>query len=114
GKSVYYLNIGQPDIETPVEFFVIVKKYKNKVLNYAPSEGLKTLITSIRDYYINRNVILEEKNIIVTSGASEAILFAISVVCNPNDEILIPEPFYVNTVNFIDQLSVKVVPIPTR
>lgn len=113
GINVYYLNIGQPDIKTPLEFYQAINKFDSEVLKYAPSQGMKSLIQSIQSFYKQYDIHLKESDVIITSGASEAILFAISVICNPSDEILIPEPFYVNTVNFVNQLSVKVVPIPT-
>lgn len=113
GKNVYYLNIGQPDIKTPAEFFKVINSFDNDILKYAPSQGIKSLIQSIQSFYKQYEVNLRESDIIITSGGSEAILFAISVICNPFDEILIPEPFYVNTVNFVNQLSVKIIPIPT-
>lgn len=114
GKKIYYLNIGQPDIQTPNSFFDAINNFQMHTLKYAHSRGNHDLIKEVISYYHTFNIHLKTNNIIVTNGASEAISFAISVICNPSDEVLLPEPYYVNTANFIDQLAVKVKPIPTQ
>jgi len=113
GKTIFYLNIGQPDIQTPKTFFDAVNNIKMHTLKYAHSRGNQELIEEMIRYYDTFDIHLKTNQIIVTNGASEAISFAISVICNPLDEVLLPEPYYVNTANFIDQLAVKVKPIPT-
>ena len=114
GIKINHLNIGQPDIETPSVFMDEIKKYENKVLKYAPSQGLDILQDAIVKYYRYKNIHLSREHIIITTGASEAILFVVTAICDIGDEILIPEPFYVNTRNFFDQLGVEAIGIPTE
>lgn len=95
GKTVYHLNIGQPDIETPRGFFVDAKVAPD-VLAYSPSQGLPESRAALVSYYARHKIAFNADQVIVTAGGSEAILFAILTVCNPGDEILIPEPFYAN------------------
>jgi len=113
GKKIYFLNIGQPDIQTPKSFFEAVKRQKIETLKYEPSQGNRKLIESIVSRFKEDDIIFDYKDIIVTNGASEALLFAISAITDPQDEILIPEPFYVNTVSILKQFSINVVPILT-
>lgn len=114
GKKIYYLNIGQPDIETPRTFFDAIKSKDLKILKYENSRGNPQLIDAMISYFNLFDISLTCDDIIITSGASEAISFAVSTICNPEDEILIPEPFYTNTVNFLQQLNVKIIPIATE
>ena len=113
GKKIYYLNIGQPDIETPRTFFDAIKSKELKVLRYENSRGNPQLINSMISYFNFFDISLTFEDIIITSGASEAISFAVSIICNPEDEILLPEPFYTNSFNFLQQINVKIVPIAT-
>lgn len=114
GKHVYHLNIGQPDIETPPNFYQAIKTFHDAVLAYAPSEGLPVVLNSFARYYQNRGIDLKSNEIIVTNGGSEAILFSLIAICDPGDEILVPEPFYTNYNGFASAINVKVVPITTR
>lgn len=114
GKKVYHLNIGQPDIETPSLFFEAIEKHKEAVLAYAPSEGLEVVRKSFSRYYTERGISLSPEEIIVTNGGSEAILFALVAICDPGDEIIVPEPFYTNYNGFAAAVNVKVVPLTTK
>jgi aspartate aminotransferase len=114
GKKVYHLNIGQPDIETPQSFFNAVKNFDEKVLAYTFSQGIPQLINSFIKYYKNYNINLEEDEILITNGGSEALLFSLIAVCDYGDEVLIPEPFYTNYNGFSNAAGIKVVPITTR
>ncbi len=111
GVKVYYLNIGQPDIETPVDAINAVKKSDIKVLAYSKSEGDLVLREKISKYYKSHNVEITTSEIIVTSGASEALLFTIGSIMDPDDEVIIPEPFYANYNGFSIANGVKIVPI---
>ena len=111
GVKVYHLNIGQPDIETPVDAINAVKKSDIKVLAYSKSEGDLVLREKISKYYKSHNVEITTSQIIVTSGASEALLFTIGSIMDPDDEVIIPEPFYANYNGFSIANGVKIVPI---
>lgn len=113
GKKVYHLNIGQPDIKTPEGFFRAVREYKGEVLEYALSEGLPELIESIKKYYEGYNIQLDNDEIIITNGGSEALLFTMLTICDDGDNILVPEPFYSNYYNFSKSVGVNINPITT-
>ncbi|MBS4536266.1 pyridoxal phosphate-dependent aminotransferase [Clostridium sp. D2Q-14] len=114
GKKVYHLNIGQPDIKTPVEFMDAIKEYDEEVLSYASSQGLPELINSFIKYFETYDIHFEKDEILVTNGGSEAILFSLLAVTDNGDEVLIPEPFYTNYNGFGSSAGVKVVPITTK
>lgn len=114
GKKVYPLNIGQPDIETPDTFFDAISSFKEDVLKYANSQGINDLIDSFIKYYKEWNINFERNEMLVTSGGSEALLFAIMAICDVGDEIIIPEPFYTNYNGFSEAAGVKVVPFITK
>ena len=111
GIKVFHLNIGQPDIETPKNAINAVKNADIKILAYSKSEGDLVLREKISEYYQTFNVFVSSSEIIVTSGASEALLFSIGSIMDPNDEIIIPEPFYANYNGFSVANGVKIVPI---
>ena len=111
GVKVFHLNIGQPDIETPKNAINAVKNADIKILAYSKSEGDLVLREKISEYYKTFNVLVSSSEIIVTSGASEALLFSIGSIMDPNDEIIIPEPFYANYNGFSVANGVKIVPI---
>ena len=96
GKHVYHLNIGQPDIATPPEFFQAFRDADVKVLAYSPSAGTTGLRQQISNYYDRLGYSLDIDQILVTTGASEAISFIVAAICNPGEEIIVPEPFYAN------------------
>lgn len=114
GKKVYHLNIGQPDIETPREFFDAIKNFDEKVLAYAFSQGIPELIDSFIKYYKGFGVSYEKDEILVTNGGSEALTFSLIATCDNDDEVLVPEPFYTNYNSFGKSAGVKIVPITTK
>jgi aspartate aminotransferase len=113
GVKVYHLNIGQPDIETPPAILDAVKHADMKVLEYSHSAGNESYRRKLVEYYQRNNINIDHNEIIVTTGGSEAILFAIMSCMDPGDEIIIPEPFYANYNGFSTTAGVKVVPIPS-
>jgi aspartate aminotransferase len=114
GISVYHLNIGQPDVLTPDTFMEGVESYKDKVLEYSNSQGLDPLIESFIKYYEEWDIEFHKDEIMVTNGGSEAIMFAFMAICDPGDEVIVPEPFYTNYNGFADVASVNVVPFITK
>ena len=113
GVKVYHLNIGQPDIITPVGFFDAVKNFDKKVLEYAGSQGVPELIEAIRKYYTTYDMNFANEDIIITNGGSEALLFSFMAACDPGDNILIPEPFYTNYNGFAQCLNINVKSVTT-
>ena len=113
GVKVYHLNIGQPDIATPQSILDAVKHTGMKVLEYSPSPGFESYRKKLVEYYKRNNINVTSGQIIVTTGGSEAIMFAIQSCMDPGDEIIIPEPFYANYNGFSTSSGVKVVPIPS-
>ena len=113
GLKVIGLNIGQPDIETPEVFFKALKKFDSKVVAYCDSKGTSPLIESMLKYYNRLGYELEQDNLLITSGGSEALMFTLLTICDIGDEIIIPEPFYTNYNGFSDIASVKVRPFRT-
>jgi aspartate aminotransferase len=113
GTKVYHLNIGQPDIETPKSILDAVRHTDMKVLEYSPSAGFESYRKKLVTYYQRNNITVTSNQIIVTTGGSEAIMFAIMSCLDPGDEIIIPEPFYANYNGFSTSSGVKVVPIPS-
>jgi aspartate aminotransferase len=113
GTKVYHLNIGQPDIETPKAILDAVRHTDMTVLEYSPSAGFDSYRKKLVTYYKRNDIDVTTGNIIVTTGGSEAILFAIMTCMDPGDEIIIPEPFYANYNGFAITSGVKVVPIPS-
>lgn len=114
GKKVYHLNIGQPDIETPSEFFNAVKNFDEKVLKYSFSQGIPELIDALIKYYKRYDMNFENDEILITNGGSEALLFSLIAVADHGDEVLIPEPFYTNYNGFSSAVGVNVVPMTTK
>ena len=114
GTKVYHLNIGQPDIETPKTALDALKNIDLKVLEYALSEGNLDYRKQLEKYYHSIGFKdLTTDNFIVTNGGSEALNFALSVVCDNGDEVIIPEPYYANYNGFTNAIGAKVVAIPS-
>ena len=101
GKTVFYLNIGQPDIKTPTVALDAVKNNEIETLAYARSEGSESYREKLASYYKKHNVLVSSNDIVITTGGSEALLFTIGSIADPGDEIIIPEPFYVNYNGFM-------------
>ncbi|MDR2653201.1 MAG: pyridoxal phosphate-dependent aminotransferase [Prevotellaceae bacterium] len=113
GVKVYHLNIGQPDIITPPLALEAVKKYDAKVIEYSHSAGNESYRKGLAKYYQRIGIDINENDMIITTGGSEAITIAMMSCLNEGDEIIIPEPFYTNYNAFALQAGVKVVPIKT-
>lgn len=113
GTRVYHLNIGQPDIETPPAMMDAVRQADIRVLEYSHSAGNESYRKKLSEYYVRLGISVSASDIIVTTGGSEAIVFAFMACLNPGDEIIIPEPFYANYLGFAVMAGVKVVPIPS-
>ena len=114
GIKVYHLNIGQPDIESPREALDAVKNNQLKVVAYAKSGGNDSLREGVARYYQGIGINVEAADINITNGGSEALQIALSVTCNPDDEVIVFEPFYTNYNSFALQNDVKLVPITTH
>ncbi|MAZ00931.1 MAG: aspartate aminotransferase [Flavobacteriales bacterium] len=113
GNQVYHLNIGQPDIKSPDIAINAVKNIKREVFEYSHSAGLQSYREKISEYYLKLNLHITSEDIIVTNGASEAILFAINSCLDSDDEIIIPEPFYANYNGFAKSCNAIIKPIKT-
>ena len=113
GIKVYGLNIGQPDVPTPPEGLEALKHIDRTVLEYSPSEGLMSLRKKLREYYKRFNIDVDVEDIIVTTGGSEAVLFAFMACLDPGDEIIVPEPAYANYMAFAISAGAKIVTIPS-
>ena len=114
GKKVYHLNIGQPDIKTPEEYFNAIRNFHPSTVAYQPSQGIPELREAISNYYKAMNVNYEPNEVYVTCGGSEALQFVVMIICDPGDEILVPEPFYANYNTFAKLALAKLRPIPTK
>ena len=111
GNKVYHLNIGQPDIKTPEVAMNSIKNLDIKVLEYSHSAGFESYRTKLSQYYINHGLPINVADIIITTGGSEALLFALGSTMDQGDEIIIPEPFYANYNGFSTASGVNVVPV---
>ncbi|MEF9990496.1 MAG: pyridoxal phosphate-dependent aminotransferase [Romboutsia sp.] len=114
GTKVYHLNIGQPDIKTPSGFFDAVKNFNQEVLEYAVSPGIPELIQAMRDYYTTYDMHFENDEILITNGGSEALLFTMMGICDPDDNLIVFEPFYTNYNGFGQCVNVNINPITTK
>ncbi len=114
GIKVYHLNIGQPDIESPKEALDAVKNNNLKVVEYAKSGGNDSLREGLARYYKGIGINVEASDINITNGGSEALQIALGVTCDPDDEVIVFEPFYTNYNSFAVQNDVKLVPITTH
>ena len=100
GIHIYHLNIGQPDIQTPSCALEAVHNFNQKILDYSPSQGTKSLRTKMVGYYAEYGIDQSPDEIIITSGGSEAIMFAYMACLNPGDEIIVTDPSYANYMAF--------------
>jgi len=114
GYKVYHLNIGQPDIKTPEIVTQAVKNADIKVLEYSHSAGFESYRTKLAQSYQKIGLPVEPQDIIITTGGSEALMFALGSTMDYGDEIIIPEPFYANYNGFSISSGVKVVPVTSR
>ena len=113
GIHIYHLNIGQPDIQTPRCALEAVHNFDQKILDYSPSQGTKSLRTKMVGYYAEYGIDLSPDEIIITSGGSEAIMFAYMACLNPGDEIIVTDPSYANYMAFAISAGAKIRTIAT-
>ena len=114
GIKVYHLNIGQPDLNSPEVALEAIKKFDQKILEYSPSDGFLSLREKLVGYYDQYQIKLKPDDIIVTSGGSEAVLFAFLTCLNPGDEIIVPEPAYANYMAFAISAGAVIRPLRSR
>ena len=113
GKKIYHLNIGQPDIASPKVAIKAINDYNDNVVEYSHSSGLLSYRIGLSKYYNKLGIDITQDNIMITTGGSEALLFALNACLDSGDEIIIPEPFYANYNGFAISAGVKVKPIST-
>ena len=113
GKKVYHLNIGQPDIRTPEVALEAIHNFSDKVVEYSHSAGFESYRIGLAKYYQNLGIDIVHEDLMVTTGGSEALLFALNSCLDAGDEIIIPEPFYANYNGFSISSGVTVKPITT-
>lgn len=111
GKHVYHLNIGQPDIESPKVAIEAIKNIDLKVIEYSHSAGFESYREKLAEKYSVQGIKVTSDDILITTGGSEALLFGLMTACEPDDEIIIPEPFYANYNGFATSASLNVVPV---
>jgi len=114
GKKVYHLNIGQPDIKTPDSFLNPIRSLNMPVVAYGPSAGLWSLRRAFASYYRQNKIFVDAEEILITTGGSEAIITTLMTICDPSDEIIIPEPFYTNYNGFALEAGIQIVPITSH
>ncbi len=113
GKTIYHLNIGQPDIETPQAYYDAIRRFDSKTLAYAESPGSPLLIEAIRNYYAKIGVSLEPEDVLVTTGGSEALLLTCLSILDPYTEVIVPEPYYPNYTTFVHAAGGRIRALPT-
>ena len=113
GIKIYHLNIGQPDLKTPEEGLDILRHIGRDILEYSPSQGFLSYRRKLVDYYKRYNISLTPDDIIITTGGSEAVLFAFMSCLNPGDEIIVPEPAYANYMAFAISAGARIRTVST-
>lgn len=113
GTKIYHLNIGQPDLATPEAYFDAVRGFDSKTLGYAESPGIPLLIHAVQDYYRQLDVELAERDILITTGGSEALLLTCLSILDPYTEVIIPEPYYPNYTTFVHAAGGVIRAMPT-
>ncbi len=111
GRKIYHLNIGQPDISTPQVALDAIRNNTLQVVEYSHSAGNESYRRKLAGYYQNIGIDIDHNQILVTTGGSEAILFALMSCLNPGDEVIVPEPFYANYNGFTVTAGVKIIPV---
>ncbi|MDH7444598.1 pyridoxal phosphate-dependent aminotransferase [Aquimarina sp. 2201CG14-23] len=111
GKHIFHLNIGQPDIKTPIEALDAVRNHKLDVLAYSHSAGFESFRKKLAGYYAKHDITISSDDILITTGGSEALIFTMGSITDPGDEIIVPEPFYANYYSFSTQSTITVVPV---
>ena len=113
GHKVYHLNIGQPDIKSPELAIEALKNFDLDIIEYGPSAGFDSYRKKLAKFYNDQDIDVNFEDIMITTGGSEALLFALGSIMDPGDEIIIPEPFYANYIAFSEESSATVVPVST-
>lgn len=111
GTKVYHLNIGQPDIKSPQEVLDAIHGFNLEVIEYSHSAGFESYRRKLAQYYGKLGIDVNHEQIMVTTGGSEALLFAMMCTLNEGDEIIVPEPFYANYLSFAQAADAKIVPV---
>lgn len=111
GIKVYHLNIGQPDIKTPVQALEAVRNYPHDIIAYGESDGDIELREALCRYYHSFGVDIQSQDVLITNGGSEALLFTFMTLCDPGDEVIVPEPYYTNVHSFARMANVNIVPV---
>ena len=114
GRTIYQLNIGQPDIKTPAKALAAVKNTDIEVLSYSHSAGFESYRNKLAAYYSKHDIKIDSSELIITTGGSEALLFTMGSICDAGDEVIIPEPFYANYNGFATASGVTVVPVKSK
>jgi aspartate aminotransferase len=114
GIKVYHLNIGQPDIKTPEVAIQAIRNFDSKVIEYSHSAGNESYRKALATYYKGIGITVDYTEIMITTGGSEAIMFAMMSCMNAGDEVIIPEPFYTNYNGFAVAAGVKIIPVPSQ
>ena len=111
GIKVYHLNIGQPDIKTPKEALDAIHNFSSDIIAYGESDGDYALRQAVAKYYGTFGVNIAPEDVLITTGGSEALLFSFMTLCDPGDELIVPEPYYTNVHSFARMANVNIVPI---
>ena len=114
GKIVFHLNIGQPDIKSPEVALDAIHNFSDKVVEYSHSAGFESYGKGLANYYQNVGINIDHSDVMVTTGGSEALLFALNTCLDNGDEIIIPEPFYANYNGFATSCGIKVVSVTAK
>ena len=114
GTTVYHLNIGQPDIETPEVALNAIRNFDDKVIEYSHSAGNESYRKGLANYYTKVGIPISHEDVMITTGGSEALTIGFMTCCNPGDEVIIPEPFYANYNGFATQSGLTVVPVTAK
>ena len=114
GIKIYHMNIGQPDVETPAPFYQALRDFADPVVSYAPAPGIPQFLDAVRGYYRGIGVELQRRDILPTTGGSEALQMTFATILDDGDEVVIPEPFYPNYHTSVTLAGAKIRPIPTK
>ena len=114
GKKIYHLNIGQPDLPTPPAYYEAIHKFADRTLAYEASPGMPVMIEAVKNYYKQLNVDLEDNDILITTGGSEALLLTCLSILDPYTEVIIPEPYYPNYTTFVHAAGGVIRALPTN
>jgi len=113
GKKIYKLNIGQPDLQIPEEYYEKIDAFREPTVEYMPSQGIPQLLEAVEHYYNTIGIDVDKNHIYITTGGTEAIMFTLLALTNPGDEFLIFEPYYSNYNTFFTMTGAKPVAVTT-